>query len=91
MSHEKIIEFNRELIGHVYPMAESRYDEISKDNANRSYEIISHLIADIGVMASENIDSNYGSCFECAKNGVKILKNLKREIETYLYEIGAEE
>lgn len=87
MDSEEILKVLRELIGSVYPVADSYYDEKSKNNANKSYDIISGLIEDIGCMACENYDSHFGSVEECGKNGIKILKNLKSEIEDYLDDI----
>lgn len=84
MDSEEILKVSRELIGSIYPIADSYYDEVRRINANKSYDIISGLIADIGCMACENYDSQFGSVEECGKNGIKILKNLKSEIENYL-------
>lgn len=87
MNSEEILKVSRELIGSVYPIADSYYDEKSKNNANKSYDIISGLIADIGCMVCESYDSSFGSVEECGKNGIEILKNLKSEIEDYLNDI----
>lgn len=87
MDSEEILKVSRELIGSVYPIADSYYDEARLINANKSYNIISGLIADIGCMACESYDSQFGSVKECGKNGLNILKNLKSEIEDYLSDI----
>ncbi len=87
MESEEILKVSRELIGSVYPIADSYYDEVRRINANKSYDIISGLIADIGCMACESYDSQFASVEECGKNGFNILKNLKAEIEDYLSDI----
>lgn len=87
MNSEEILKVSRELIGSVYPIADSYYDEVRRINANKSYDIISGLIADIGCMSCECYDSQYGSVKDCGENGYKILKNLKSEIEDYLSDI----
>lgn len=87
MTSEEILKVTRELLGSVYPIADSYYDDVRKTNANKSYDIISGLIADIGCMVCESYDSQYGSVKECGENGYKILKNLKAEIEDYINDI----
>lgn len=87
MDSEEILKVSRELIGSVYPIADSYYDDVRRTNANKSYDIISGLIADIGCMACESFDSQFASVKDCGENGYKILKNLKAEIEDYLNDI----
>lgn len=87
MSSEEILKVSRELIGSVYPVADSHYDEVTRINANKSYDIISGLIADIGCMSCKCYDSPHRSVKECGENGYKILQNIKAEIEDYLHDI----
>lgn len=87
MNSEEILKVSRELIGSVYPVADSHYDEVTRINANKSYDIIRGLIADIGCMSCRCYDSPYGSVKECGENGYKILQNIKAEIEDYLHDI----
>lgn len=91
MTSEEILKVSRELIGDVYPIADSHYDVVSLINANKSYDIISGLIADIGCMAFGSYDSPFASEKDCGENGYKILKNLKAEIEDYLNDIKLED
>lgn len=87
MESEEILKVSRELIGSVLPIADSYCDDVRLTNANKSYDIISGLIADIGCMACECYDSQFASVKECGENGFNILKNLKAEIEDYLSDI----
>lgn len=87
MTSEEILKVSRELIGSVYPIADSYYDKQRQINAHKSYSIISGLIADIGCMTCESYDSQFASVEECGIEGIKILKNLKQEIEAYLEEV----
>lgn len=87
MTYEEIVKLVRFISGTITTTADSYYDEIAKNNLNKRYEVISHLISDIGFVAETSYCSPFASEQECGEIAIQILKNLKSEIEEFLQEI----
>ena len=87
MTDEEIVRVVNQLVGYIYPIADSSYDRKVCDNITLLGSVIDTLVCNMGNMICDEKDSPFASVEECTKRATDILKTIKSNIEEYLSEV----
>ena len=87
MNDEEIVKFVKALTGTITPIADSHYDEKTKDNLFLLGNVVDTLACQIGYVATNHYDSIYASEREVGQQAIKILNTIKSNIDSFLEEI----
>ena len=88
MNDEEIVKVVKALTGTITPIADSHYDEKTKDNLFLLGNVVDTLACQIGYVATNHYDSIYASEREVGQQAIKILNTIKSNIDSFLEEIS---